>query len=255
MVIFTYDKTFEGLLSVVFEAYERKLFPDSLWDKNEPLPLFYETVVMVNTDETKAGRVWKALSQKLSKTSLAFLTLSWLSELPQVDSLLFRYIRKNIDAPHSIEMNFGDPDVLEISKIGKKVSQEKHRVIQFARFQKTKDDIYFAALKPLFNVLPLTTQHFCDRFAGQRWILYDLKRGYGYYYDLKNITEIRFSEEASPGIDGHLLESQLADDEKLFQKLWQEYFKALCIRERINPKLHRQNLPARFWKYLIEKKG
>ncbi|MFR1242295.1 MAG: DUF4130 domain-containing protein, partial [Butyricimonas faecihominis] len=44
-------------------------------------------------------------------------------------------------------------------------------------------------------------------------------------------------------------------DEKLFQKLWQTYFKAITIKERLNPKLHRQNLPARFWKYLPEKKG
>ena len=42
-------------------------------------------------------------------------------------------------------------------------------------------------------------------------------------------------------------------DEELFQKLWKEYFKAINIKERNNPKLHRQNLPARFWKHLTEK--
>ena len=38
-----------------------------------------------------------------------------------------------------------------------------------------------------------------DRFADQRWLLYDLKRSYGYYYDLREATEVRFKEP-----EGHL---------------------------------------------------
>ena len=45
----------------------------------------------------------------------------------------------------------------------------------------------------------------------------------------------------------------MAEDEQLFQQLWRTYFKTIAIKERINPKLHRQNLPVRFWKYLTEK--
>lgn len=47
----------------------------------------------------------------------------------------------------------------------------------------------------------------------------------------------------------------MAHDEKVFQELWKAYFKSTTIKERRNPKLHRQNLPVRFWKYLIEKQG
>jgi len=35
--------------------------------------------------------------------------------------------------------------------------------------------------------------------------------------------------------------------------MWKEYFKTIAIKERINPKLHRQHLPVRFWKYMTEK--
>lgn len=45
----------------------------------------------------------------------------------------------------------------------------------------------------------------------------------------------------------------LAENEVLYQRLWKRYFKAITIRERINPKLHRQHLPRRYWKYLTEK--
>ena len=42
-------------------------------------------------------------------------------------------------------------------------------------------------------------------------------------------------------------------DERLFQQLWKTYFKAICIKERWNPRKHRQDMPVRYWKYLTEK--
>jgi len=43
-------------------------------------------------------------------------------------------------------------------------------------------------------------------------------------------------------------------DEKLFQSMWKEYFKSIAIKERLNLRLHRQHMPARFWKYMPEKR-
>ena len=49
MNIFLYDKTFEGLLTSVFEAYSRRIFPDALLLEGEPLPLFYDEIFTVIT--------------------------------------------------------------------------------------------------------------------------------------------------------------------------------------------------------------
>ena len=226
MTVFVYDKTFEGLLTAVFDAYSRRSFPDLLLAEGEPFPLFYDEAVTICTDDAKVDRVWKGLQKKLSATALSVITVTWLSELPEVDVLLFRYIRKAIDAPRTIELNFGDPDVLEVSKIWKKA-----------------DGTFFAAVKPIYNVLPLTLPHLKDRFADQCWLLYDLKREYGYYYDLKEATEVRFEEKEAHLLSG-LLSEELMDA---------DYFKSIAIKERLNPKLHRQHMPARFWKYMPEK--
>ena len=253
MTIFVYDKTFEGLLTAVFDAYSRRSFPDLLLAEGEPFPLFYDEAVTIYTDDVKVDRVWKGLQKKISATALSVITVTWLSELPQADLLLFRYIRKAIDAPRTIELNFGDPDVLEVSKIWKKVTNERHRVIQFLRFQKAADGTFFAAVKPIYNVLPLTLSHLTDRFADQCWLIYDLQREYGYYYDLKETTEVRFEEKEAHLLSGLLSEELMDADEKLFQQMWKTYFKSIAIKERLNPKLHRQNMPARFWKYMPEK--
>lgn len=254
MNIFVYDKTFDGLLTVVFDAYFRKTFPDVLLAEGEPFPLFYDESVNVVTDTDRAGRVWKALEKKLSRTALSSLTYAWLSELPGVDMLLFRYMRKTIDSPRSIELSFGDEDVLELTKISRKVANERGRIIMFLRFQKAMDNTYFAAVEPLYNVLPLATEHFKDRFSDQCWLIYDVKREYGYYYDLNTVTEVNFETKEAHLITGMLNEELMAKDEMLFQQMWKEYFKSITIKERKNPKLHKQNMPVRFWKYLTEKK-
>ena len=65
MTIFHYDKTFEGLLTAVFDAYNRKTFPDKLLGVNEPEPLFVDERFTVISDDEKSKRVWKGLEKKL----------------------------------------------------------------------------------------------------------------------------------------------------------------------------------------------
>lgn len=254
MNLFIYDHTFEGLLTCIFDAYFRKTFPDMLLTEGESLPLFYDEAIRVTTDEEKAGRVWRRLQKKISHHALSSLTYCWLSELPQTDLLLFRYIRKAIDAPYSIETNFADPDVLELTGIYKKVDGERIHLMQFIRFQKAADGTFFASVEPQHNALPLIVSHFKDRFADQPWLIYDIKRQYGYYYNLKEIEEVTFEDPRQTHlVTGILDESMMDDNEKHFQELWKTYFKSICIKERWNPKKHRKDMPVRYWKYLTEK--
>ena len=67
------------------------------------------------------------------------------------------------------------------------------------------------------------------------------------------VDEVRFETKGTHLLTGKLDQQLMAEDEQLFQQLWRTYFKTIAIKERINPKLHRQNLPVRFWKYLTEK--
>lgn len=252
MLVFFYDKTFEGLLTAVFDAYSRKTFPDRLLGIGEIAPMFMTEEYTVTTAEDKSARVWKSLENKMSKLARNMLTYIWLSESEGSDELLFRYIKKTFDSKVSIETNFADTDVLEVHRLAKKVSHEKHYIIQFVRFQKAADDIFFAPISPQYNALPLAIEHFKDRFSDQKWVIYDIKRKYGYYYDLDTMVEMTLDNDEHL-LSGKLDEKLMADDEKLFQELWKGYFKSMTIKERINLKLQRQHMPRRFWKYLTEK--
>lgn len=71
MILFIYDKTLDGLLTALFDAYNRKTFPDVLLSKGDTLPLFYDDIFTVITDEEKAGRVWRGLQKKISASALS----------------------------------------------------------------------------------------------------------------------------------------------------------------------------------------
>jgi len=253
MTIYLYDRTFDGILTAVFDAYSRKTFPDALLGEGEQLPLFCKETHTVITDETKALRVWKALQKKLTSSALSCLTVSYLSELPELDLPLFRYICKTVEAPRSIGTNFADEDVLTVTNTYRKVMYERLRMLQFVRFQKASDGTYFALMEPQYNVLPLAIGHFKNRFADQPFLLYDKRRDYGYYYDKSELTHVSFADKLPHFLTGKLNEQLMAEDEKLFQELWRTYFKAICIKERMNPRKQKKDMPVRYWKYLTEK--
>ena len=128
---------------------------------------------------------------------------------------------------------------------------------QFIRFQKAKDGTYLAVVAPDHNVLPIITDHFQDRFNDQPWLIYDAKRHYGYYYDGKaDAIHITFENEAAVPFDlrnGKLNDDVISHDDQLLQDLWRTYFKAICIKERMNPRKQLQDMPRRYWKYMTEK--
>ena len=240
------------MLSAVFDAFQLKKFPDLLLAAGQTPPLLTTSKHDVVTSDEKSERVFAGLQKRLTRLGLKQLLYAWLSEQKDSPNLLFIYMRKLFSKANFKEDDFSDADILALHHLAKKVFKEKHRMIEFVRFQKTKDNTYFSIIAPDHNVLPLILGHFKDRFADQQWAIYDEKRNYGFYYDMKSIGEIKLDDDA-PIINGKLDESSLADDEVLLQKSWQSYFKALSIKERLNPRLHRQHVPQRYWKYLTEK--
>ena len=112
--------------------------------------------------------------------------------------------------------------------------------------------MYYAIVQPDYNVLPLILSHFKNRYADQRWLIYDAMRKYGIYYDLQQVTEVQI--DFSTDMQNKTALAAIYDEkENLYQTLWQQYFSSVNIKARKNTKLHIQHMPKRYWKYLIEK--
>lgn len=255
MNTFVYDGTFEGLLCTIFESYARKTFPDRVVSTANYSPDLWDTTLTIETVSGQADRVWKSLQGKLSPHNKQLPFHAFLYGMDAIDQAIFNFIRLAFDMPHPIDYDYANTDVLKVKQAQKVVSKEAMRTIQFVRFQKTADDIYFAALSPAFDVIPLVTQHFMDRFKDQQWVIYDLKRAYGVFYDLKEVKEITMDNPQFSRLTGEIDVSIMEEGEASYQNLWQNYVKAVTIRERLNLKLQLQHMPRRYWKYLTEKQG
>lgn len=252
MQVFFYDQTFDGLLCAVFEAYRLKRFPDQLLALDAVPPLFVEYSTSIQTDVTKTQRVWQTVSKKASRQFCHQLLLAWFSEQEGSDLLIFNVIRKLVDSPMCIETAYGDADILALRQVSRVVGKEYSFLMQFVRFQKTQDDIYFSPVKPAYDILPIAIPHFKDRFADQKWLIYDVVRGYGFFYNLKEVVEVRLDKEVHFLKPGVIKPEALTPDELLIQKMWKNYFKSVSIPERRNLKQQRQNMPQRFWHLLPE---
>ena len=259
MIVYVFDNTLDGLLTAVFDSFFLKQQPEFLLAEGEQLPLFADEPHHVVTDGEKSERVWKGLEKHLSKDGLHMITISWLSEERTLNQPLFNFICKVFRQPAAsgIERNATDLDVLEVRNTCRRVLHEQLRMKQFIRFQKAKDGTYLAVVSPDHNVVPLVIGHFQDRFNDQPWLIYDAHRHYGYYYDGTAVPfRITFEDESRVPFDltnGKLDADVLSESDKMFQDLWRTYFKAICIKERMNPKKQLSDMPRRYWKYMTEK--
>lgn len=251
MTTLIFDGTWTGLLCCVFEIYERKIGLASLKTDKNFQPDAFGIAIRVVSIESNAKRVWTGLAKRISKKALGQLYSCYLSGLANIENVICDFVRLAFDSQESPEGAYAIPTVLRVKQVDRMVHREKHRMEAFVRFQLAKDNLYYACIDPDFNVLPLIARHFKNRYADQRWLIYDLKRKYGIYYDLEVVSEVQLEQMSNESLPWDLLHS----DEQLYQLLWKDYFKHVNITERKNLKLHLMHVPRRYWKYLTEKLG
>jgi len=251
MTTLIYDGSFDGLLSAIFEIYDRKLTHVKLQKGEWYSSALFEEVLQVINDQIKVRRVLKGLKERLSPDGLRRLYMAHLSEMDDCETTLIGYIRHVFDSDINIEEDYGNRFVLKLSEIVQMVRRERHRMEAFIRFQKLSDGIFYAAVEPDFNVLPLLIKHFKNRYADQQWIIYDLKRKYGIYYDLQKVDymELDFSNSNQSDRTTEIF----CEDEGVYQHLWKNYFNSVNIPARKNMKLHLRHVPRRYWRHLTEK--
>jgi probable DNA metabolism protein len=249
---YTYDGTFEGLLTVLFTIYDWRAVPNSIQPEATAQAGLFAQPAHRETDEALAARVWDGLLRTMDAEARTRLYHVFLSEDAERELLIFRYVDLALRSVQDIAENYANADVRRVQRLAQQMFREKHRMEAFVRFEKTQDELFHATIEPDMDVLPLIAAHFTKRYADQRWLIYDRRRHYGLYYDLTRTDVVQF--ESSSGAKATAVAATVLDErEPLFRLLWQAYFDHVNIPERKNLKLHRRHMPLRYWKYLSEK--
>jgi probable DNA metabolism protein len=116
VVYYYFDGSMVGLLNCVFRAFQFKEFHVQLCLNQGAQHGLFATVVEIPNHEQHAGRVWSALQQKLSHSSLRQFYFAYLSESLDAYQHLFNYCIYVFRHQHSVEKNYSHPSVLAISQ-------------------------------------------------------------------------------------------------------------------------------------------
>ena len=247
MLSISYDSTFDGFLSVVFEIYRQHLdvgeiCPDRCCDS--PCNFFLQPF-RIETSCESSTRLKRAIVNQANADVLNVLETAFRSEESGVEMKILVYLRKLFAGN---DPNYGknpaSDEMLPLFMLARSVRHEAGGMLGLVRFDKTPDGIYFSEIEPRYDILPMIIGHFKGRFANENWVIYDSKRGYGVFYDGKRATEITIPDMAG-------VRSATSPDETV--RLWQDYYKSIAIKERENPRLLRRCLPTRYWKHLPER--
>lgn len=252
-MIYSYDGSYQGLLTAVFTAFEYKEYNVTLALDADLQGALFDQIKQISSDTAKSNRVYQGLHKILPRNKAMDFWRAFLSEDPEIRQTIFELIIESFKNDTSILQNYGDERVLKYHQALRKVNREQHRMKAFVRFQKDTTGMYVSIVEPDFNVLPLIISFFKNRYADQPWLIYDNKRQYGILYDLHTVTEVTITKEQSKALQHPQQHIEVDTADSRYTKLWQSYFKSTNIEARKNIKLHLRHVPKRYWKYLPEK--
>ncbi len=189
--ILVYDGSFEGLMCCIFTLYEQKIPVFRLARIGEPLGELFAQTIQVKSNKAQAQRVWSGIKRKSSNISLERIELAYLSEIRGEDHTIIRYVQYLIDSKKNIEENLSHPVVQRLNDVVKMLHREKQLVKEKIRFQTLVNDIKYNIIEPNYNVLPLLKDYLLQKYAKQKWIVYDIRRNKGLFYNLQEIKDIQ----------------------------------------------------------------
>ncbi len=252
--VFTYDGSLDGFFTVVFHAFHDRTEPSAIIPRGANTQIPLGSIIDVDTSVSKATRVRKGVVDRSDNRNVRLLHVAFLTGMPETNMLLWRYLKKLFQHPPGYFFrNMLDEDVYALVQTARRVRKEVHRFQGFVRFQKTKDQIYAAAIDPDNDVVKLLAPHFRARFPDRKWLIYDTRRKYGIYFDAEKLSQVELKGEAFDLTTGHIQQNARAMDEDYYRTLWQHYYEAINIMERKNHRQMRASMPKRYWKYLPEK--
>ena len=247
-VIYLYDGTFEGALSAVYDMFyaKVKLNETALYSKLSYQYQLMDEVVETTLDEEKAGKVAQSIMESFGENAFRQIGCAFLSEDNDFGTKLFRCLKRAYKLGANAMENYSDPDIMEMYKCYNAVAREAQRMVGFIRFVELNQGIFYAEFEPTYDLLGLMVPHFKERLADQLWVIHDTKRRKAAFY---NKETVHFSD-LDPVEDLYF-----SSREKQYQEMWRAYYDHIAIDERKNPKLQRQMMPKKYWKFLIEKNG
>jgi len=245
--IYLCDDSIDGIFTAIYLAWSSryghsniKIEEKSEGSKYSNIELFADYIV-TDTDYTLADKVSKSIKDKISEEAYEMACGVALSDHQGKADLIYRFLILGFSVGSSITEHLSNEVVNQVFRVNKYVNNEAHHLFGFVRFSEQENGLLTSVIHPKNNVLTLITPHFADRLPQERFLIYDGNRKLATFHIPGNSWILA----QVPEIDqARLDEITIKEDE--YRDLWKAFFDHIAIKERINPKLQRNNLPLRF---------
>lgn len=240
-VAYAYDGSFSGFLTCVFESYAHREAPACfLGPEDERISLWPER--RVEADEARAKRVYASLARKISLDGQHLVSHGFLTCLPERELHLWRFIEYGLRRGPSAVRDLTDDRVAVLVRATTHLTGETHLYKGFVRFSE-QEGLLVAEIEPKNRVLPLLRPHFCNRYAGEAFVIYDRTHREALFHRPGDWAIVPLAEfqAAAPGAE-----------ELDYRRLWRRFYDTIAIEGRYNPKCRMTHMPKRYWNVMTE---
>lgn len=240
-----FDGSLEGFLTTVGTIYltHAHQFVSRIESVREYQPSLLEREIEIETNDELALRVKRGLV--LQGGNAAYLTVmrTFLSSAPNCYLHAYRLARKVFQVGRTALGLFADPQTGPALDLARKVMNEYDRALGLIRFTKARSGVFYAVYRPETRLIPLVMNHFSRRFNTQRFVIYDATHHMAGVHDGFTWLMVEADRINIPNP---------AATEEGIVRLWQAFYDALTIKERLNPQLMQKFMPKRYWAELFE---
>ena len=240
-VAYVYDGSFAGFLTCVFDSYAGREEPMSFSTPEDGrLTLWPER--RIETDQAKARRVYQSLDKKLGAEGKRLVVNGFLTCLEEKELHLWRFLRLGYQLGPGFTRGLADERVAAVWKAVGHLTGEAHLLKGFTRFSE-QEGLLIGEIEPKNRVLPLLRSHFCTRYSGESFVLYDRTHKEALFYQPGRWAIVPLAEF-------HL--EQPGQEELDYRRLWRRFYATIAIEGRYNPKCRMTHMPKRYWNTMTE---
>jgi len=241
-IVYVYDGSFDGLLSVIFDAFSRREVPEHIFTyDNEENTLF--AVHEVETADDKAKRVAKWL-RGFSTDVFTVFYYGYLTCVKNKEmELLMLAIKLNKEGKNAI-FDVSSRAVHNLNKGILALKNESHLFCGFVRFTEYSG-VLVSEIQPKNIVLPVILKHFETRFPNERYMIIDRTHKSILIHDYRGSQMANYTDFDLPPIP---------PNELMIQDLWCGFYDTAAIDQRRNYKCRMGHMPKRYWATMTEMK-
>lgn len=240
---YLYDGTFDGLLTIIFNCYCDKCFPQKILPEYDYIENFLDNITLIKTDYSKSKRIFNGIENNISHKALYNSYYAFLSDNSEKEINILKYVCTGFDQGPKIDNMLTLSYVYKVINMRKRALGECHKLKGLLRFIEVSDNMFYASIHPDNNIIEALGHHFINRLPSQNFIIHDKFRNICFIYNTKEYQIINSSNIKLP---------EISLKEKHYQELWKMFFKTIAIKERTNLKCQMNYMPKKYWKDLIE---